>query len=567
LEGLENAPDYDSFGPPSSIDRTSAESMTPKLPDASRWIRLLRLDLQHSSSVALSATLTAHPIDSKPEYVAVSYTWGRARHGRWILMNGLYHLIGEKCHHALAKLLRRRYSGHIWVDCLSVDQSNDREKSQQVAMMSNIFGGAHQVFICLGPIVDAPGCNVAVVRKELRDMPASTEGIMWPSDPVGLSRALYLLSTQDYGTRLSIVQEIMAANSTCALLLDADMLDLHDIQNLLEKFVSQRGSIGFYGKALREIKGSRMSLICTSKRHIISLPSPGLLPAQTDLYTVLSLYDSSKCSDPRDRVFGTMSFITWPERVPPPSVDYSITSRQLARKLFLYYEPAHCNGIFQYAMAISSALELSLSAHWNLKLIKIRHQDIPTDEIQMGGTQLFSSKVKWFAIKSADFTRQGFANNERLPAYGPYGDSQAEFDEFYKLILTGRRDKINWVRRAKCIVGPTNDVWQPSRSVLPGDILAVPVNDQTGIGFVLHPFSSSSFENLYQAICPAVKVGGDLAQRFIDEKRSLPRWQHDSCIDLRGEGLLDWASELNWLLQYQGEEDKRWRPLQFPYLN
>lgn len=95
--------------------------------------------------------LTASLYDS-PTYSALSYTWGDTSRGETIWVNGSLKHVTDN----LALILRRLrqqemgYSPLLWVDSLCIDYENPIERSQQVGIMSKIFGRAREVIGALG---------------------------------------------------------------------------------------------------------------------------------------------------------------------------------------------------------------------------------------------------------------------------------------------------------------------------------------------------------------------------------------------------------------------------------
>ena len=114
----------------------------------------LRLDLQHTYLDAL-------------QYDALSYTWSTADDiqnedeiKRLIQINGMTVQVLENLYEALAQLHRNGVTSWLWIDAICINQSDTKEKSQQVALMSNIFGKARLVHIWLG--LGTPNTSVAM---------------------------------------------------------------------------------------------------------------------------------------------------------------------------------------------------------------------------------------------------------------------------------------------------------------------------------------------------------------------------------------------------------------------
>jgi len=87
----------------------------------------------------------------KPEYEALSYTWGESKPAETILLNGEPFAIQENLYNALDNL---RPTGDrprmLWADAICIDQGNLEERKRQVGLMDYIYTRASTVLIWLG---------------------------------------------------------------------------------------------------------------------------------------------------------------------------------------------------------------------------------------------------------------------------------------------------------------------------------------------------------------------------------------------------------------------------------
>lgn len=142
------------------------------LPHASHSLRLLeilRVDEHSASTIQVHCRLTTFPCRSKAKpYTALSYTWGDPTKTTLILVNGQAMRVRRNCEDVLKQAhwqSRRRQDddGHgqgqggggkkrsfFWCDAICIDQSNEKEKSHQVAAMGAIFSRARRVLACVG---------------------------------------------------------------------------------------------------------------------------------------------------------------------------------------------------------------------------------------------------------------------------------------------------------------------------------------------------------------------------------------------------------------------------------
>lgn len=121
-------------------------------------IRLIQVDLSDKDSEIICTTLTC-PIKRPVPYLAISYTWGDISQKRVIQVNGKQVIVGYNSWLALWQarlhlIANRSPATPLWIDILSIDQSNDDEKSIQVGLMGAIYRSAIYVIASVGPHED-----------------------------------------------------------------------------------------------------------------------------------------------------------------------------------------------------------------------------------------------------------------------------------------------------------------------------------------------------------------------------------------------------------------------------
>ncbi|KAL2060720.1 hypothetical protein VTL71DRAFT_9361 [Oculimacula yallundae] len=94
-----------------------------------------------------------------PSYKALSYVWGASKGTRRsVTVDGHPHLVTFNLENALRRIRQPDVTITFWIDALSINQADNRERSTQVEMMRDIYAKASKVVIYLG---EAPGHEFA----------------------------------------------------------------------------------------------------------------------------------------------------------------------------------------------------------------------------------------------------------------------------------------------------------------------------------------------------------------------------------------------------------------------
>ena len=89
------------------------------------------------------------------QYGALSYVWGSTRGKRPLICNGHHQAITANLYDALWQFVSMRQPDaklprYLWVDAVCINQSDEAEKSSQVAQMGDIYRNASKVIVWLG---------------------------------------------------------------------------------------------------------------------------------------------------------------------------------------------------------------------------------------------------------------------------------------------------------------------------------------------------------------------------------------------------------------------------------
>jgi hypothetical protein len=140
---------------PQPIHQTTTETAQYQhQPLSQRYIRVLRLQPAPRFESQLRCSLVPVSLDDKPQYWALSYTWGTDPPSIPIFcVDGptiALLRITPNCVSALKHLRDEREERTLWVDGICIDQTSLTERSSQVALMGEIYRDAARVVVWLG---------------------------------------------------------------------------------------------------------------------------------------------------------------------------------------------------------------------------------------------------------------------------------------------------------------------------------------------------------------------------------------------------------------------------------
>ena len=154
------------------------ESLHEPLDPARREIRLLVLPAGCDSASGidvLTCTMKHTSLDDQElQYETISYVWGDSSQRAPISVNGRMTDTTAAAVRALKQVRRVDEERIVWIDAICIDQSNIKERSQQVAMMADIYKSCSQCLICIcddhdshaGAAFESMHLMVADVRRQ-----------------------------------------------------------------------------------------------------------------------------------------------------------------------------------------------------------------------------------------------------------------------------------------------------------------------------------------------------------------------------------------------------------------
>jgi hypothetical protein len=171
-------------------------------------IRLLKI-IEGRTGSDVYCHLEEFHIHTAPRYIALSYTWGSRYGDHNIFVNGASLHVPKNLWRFLNHA--RDLSDWLWVDMLSINQRDVREKSIQVSMIHGIFHRADCIVMWLGPSYRGSDMAMeALARPATYWLGTKRRRQLWAS---AAGSAIKELCSRAYWTRLWIFQELRVAET------------------------------------------------------------------------------------------------------------------------------------------------------------------------------------------------------------------------------------------------------------------------------------------------------------------------------------------------------------------
>lgn len=314
------------------------------------YIRLLEvLDINDGG---IRCRLTSWAVEKIPEYNAISYVWGDAYPRASITINDRRLEVTQNCAYALKQTLWFRGGRYCWVDAICIDQSNNAEKSDQVARMGEIYADARRVLACVGPHTSEDDSEflLRIMRQHSRFLchisSATTfeirERWMWlrmvlaHRKPTLLRAfsAVKALTERKYFQRLWVLQELFRGRDV-VLCCGTDHVSFGTLGGLcwMARMEDEVEGFPVDGTRIQTIvrlldsKSQRRFRFCAILNQQLGRGSL-IHAAQANLsersHISEVFYESRHliCQDPRDKVYGILTMVDWNGQ-DPIQPDYS----------------------------------------------------------------------------------------------------------------------------------------------------------------------------------------------------------------------------------------------------
>jgi Heterokaryon incompatibility protein (HET) len=217
-----------------------AEPMTSfpykQLNVSKKEIRLLLLD---EGSNELRGKLVRVSLKEKPNFEALSYTWGQPPFEHSIEINGQEFPIGANLHAALTELRKYDTARTLWIDAICINQNDELERRQQIGIMQEIFISASQVRAWLGE-GDENSEKAMSLLENLQEEDLERFRAAEFKCPEWL--ALNSFWRRPYWRRIWIIQELAVADGRALLGCGSRWIQRSAFQNALEILAAHRNN-------------------------------------------------------------------------------------------------------------------------------------------------------------------------------------------------------------------------------------------------------------------------------------------------------------------------------------
>ncbi|KAI1123577.1 HET-domain-containing protein [Nemania abortiva] len=259
-------------------------------------IRVLDLSPGSPESPSIHCNIRSVNISGKtrPEFEAVSYTWGEDSPPESILCNtdNARLLVSPNCHEMLRTLRDKDKVRTLWVDAICINQSDVEERNDQVKVMGDIYRiASHTVIFLGGSLKGCPNLFQYLAANDNSSPP--------PND--GIVSELERLFTRPWFSRIWVIQELKnsSSNSRPATFVCGDQTaSIGELRDCLSGYAEGTRVILQFPVPLEvydEIFTRLLSKCSTAAQEMY------LLAAETGL---------CKSSEPKDRIFALTPLVS-----------------------------------------------------------------------------------------------------------------------------------------------------------------------------------------------------------------------------------------------------------------
>ena len=260
---------------------------------------------------AIFCSGTARPMEQT--YEAISYCWGNCLSKTNIILNGLKFMAPSSAVTPLVYFRQSAKPRFVWIDALCIDQTNDREKEHQVAMMGAIYVSAASTLVWLGVSQDDEKTKHAVrfcsnpaqrIVSEPQQSGIRIEELDQICEEISLPddydySVLEIIFDSPWYSRTWVVQEVaLAKRATCYI----GQFSIPSPIVMMASFWANECTrqIGRVESQSLIRAQSNISMAC----GILSLEMHSTF--QSGLLDLLTLTRRAEATDPRDKIYGVL---------------------------------------------------------------------------------------------------------------------------------------------------------------------------------------------------------------------------------------------------------------------
>lgn len=268
-----------------------------------REIRLLSIDGSEDFEAPLQCSMTVVSLDDTgTDYQTLSYAWESQQRTRTIWVNDQPVHITESLFSALRRIRQKQSSPtpalkpmqYLWADAVCIDQDNDDEKSQQVALMGEIYASARRLIIWLG---EASEAEVAELKAALRT-----------NDTIEERRTVLesLLGRTWFSRRWTVQEIFQSPRRMRHVLVGSHRFFLEELATLLDA-VATNGQAGQdfvkFVPTVAPLIGIWLRGNMTYPLNLMTLSDKAGWHFEFSLFHLLVRLSRMQCSDPRDIIY------------------------------------------------------------------------------------------------------------------------------------------------------------------------------------------------------------------------------------------------------------------------
>ncbi|KAK4893648.1 hypothetical protein LTR27_008117 [Elasticomyces elasticus] len=286
-------------------------------------VRLVTLD-PPGTSQQLCLHLQNYRLEPSTIYTALSYEWGPPEPSQEVVVDGVTFIVRRNLWICLKELKQSgRATKPIFIDAICIDQCNIPERNSQVQLMSDIYRGAKEVLVWLGP---------AAGKSDVLFDICNADDTLWTTesnsiaghDFVGintfeLADSLDELLSRSYWSRLWIIQEMYFAQSLI-FCCGSRRMTLPTLRRLCD------AAIPIWGRHDVRITERWDFGAFEHLRTLVHMQSKRAPAGSHDLHLQVLRLRHCKCSEIKDKVYGLLGMhLDWlpaDERLSVLKVEY-----------------------------------------------------------------------------------------------------------------------------------------------------------------------------------------------------------------------------------------------------